>query len=229
MTEQLIIDPRFKQVPGTDFIVLAAETCALTPWALANGSIIGEKAIEGLAEVKALTPGKVVIDCGAMIGDTALIFLNQGCEVHAFEAYEDAFTALKHNCPTAHAYNVAVGDGRPAHAGGVFGEPNKNHGTRMVSPGGEPSLRIDDLNLPRVDFGKYDVEGFEKFALEGSRETILRCKPVLLVEIYDRMLRYHGACRQDIIDFMASVGYSWSVAIGRWEDERLDIVCKPLE
>ena len=128
----IVLDSRFKQVPGTDFIVLADEDCALTPWAIANGSIIGEKAIEGLPEVKALRPGDVVLDLGAYIGDTAQIFLNQGCEVHAFEVYPDAFLALQHNCPLAKCYNAAVGDGRPAHAGGVFGENNKNHGTRMV-------------------------------------------------------------------------------------------------
>ena len=38
-----------------------------------------------------------------------------------------------------------------------------------------------------VDFIKYDVEGSEREALEGSRQTILRSYPKLLVSIYHRV------------------------------------------
>ena len=39
----------------------------------------------------------------------------------------------------------------------------------------------------RVDFIKYDVEGSEREALLGSRKTILRDKPTLLVSVYHRV------------------------------------------
>lgn len=47
--------------------------------------------------------------------------------------------------------------------------------------------RLDDvLNGEDVDYIKYDVEGSEKEALIGSRESILRTYPKLLVSLYHR-------------------------------------------
>lgn len=49
---------------------------------------------------------------------------------------------------------------------------------------GDPVRRIplDSLGLKRADFVKIDVEGMELEVLEGARETIARCRPVLSVE-----------------------------------------------
>ena len=38
----------------------------------------------------------------------------------------------------------------------------------------------------KIDYIKYDVEGAEREALEGSREVILRDNPCLLVSLYHR-------------------------------------------
>jgi hypothetical protein len=38
------------------------------------------------------------------------------------------------------------------------------------------------LALERLDLLKLDVEGMEAEALDGARETIERCKPILFVE-----------------------------------------------
>lgn len=47
--------------------------------------------------------------------------------------------------------------------------------------------RLDELLAgASVDYIKYDVEGAERQALEGSRETILRYAPTLLVSLYHR-------------------------------------------
>lgn len=215
------------QVPGTNFVVLEDDEC-LGRWAMESGSIVGEKYIFDLPEVRALGPGSVCVDAGSFIGDTSWPLLQKGCEVYAFEACEDAFKALRINCPTAHSFNVILGDGRLAQADGVYGENNRNAGTRMVTAGdGKPTFRIDSLNLSRVDYFKADVEGFELPVLIGAKETILRTKCMILVEVYDGMLEKQGFCRKDITDFMDSIGYSWRVAIGRWEDERCDLLCVP--
>lgn len=51
-----------------------------------------------------------------------------------------------------------------------------------------PVHRLDDYNFTDVSFIKIDVEGHESEVLKGGRETILREKPVLLVEIEQRHL-----------------------------------------
>ena len=48
------------------------------------------------------------------------------------------------------------------------------------------ALALDSLGLSECDYIKYDVEGAEYEALIGSRETIARCRPELLVSLYHR-------------------------------------------
>lgn len=45
-----------------------------------------------------------------------------------------------------------------------------------------PMVTLDSLGLTDVDFIKIDVEGFERAVVAGGRETILRERPVIVVE-----------------------------------------------
>ena len=49
-----------------------------------------------------------------------------------------------------------------------------------------PTARLDDLTIPKIDFVKIDVEGFEEQVLKGAMETIARDKPALFIEIEQR-------------------------------------------
>ena len=49
-----------------------------------------------------------------------------------------------------------------------------------------PLLRLDDLALADVTAVKIDAEGAEYEVLRGARETLLRCRPVLTIEIEER-------------------------------------------
>ena len=42
---------------------------------------------------------------------------------------------------------------------------------------------VEDLNLPRVDFIKMDIEGAERQALDGGRKTIKTWKPRLEISV----------------------------------------------
>jgi FkbM family methyltransferase len=60
-------------------------------------------------------------------------------------------------------------------------------------------FRGDDLNLPKVDFIKIDVEGAEHDVLLGLESTIASCLPALLVENSD----WHN-----VTAFLEKYGYS---------------------
>jgi FkbM family methyltransferase len=49
-----------------------------------------------------------------------------------------------------------------------------------------PIKKLDDNQYQGVDFIKIDVEGYEQEVLNGSYETILRSKPLLLIELEER-------------------------------------------
>jgi FkbM family methyltransferase len=55
--------------------------------------------------------------------------------------------------------------------------------THVAGPGPIPTMRLDDLMLPVVDLIQFDLEGSELYALQGSSDTIARCRPVLCVEV----------------------------------------------
>ena len=63
------------------------------------------------------------------------------------------------------------------------------------------AIRLDGIFAGGVDYIKYDVEGAEKEALEGSREIIRKYQPDLLISIYHRtedlhslILQLHALC-----------------------------------
>jgi len=153
--------------------------------------------------------GVVALDCGANIGIHTVSWARQMTgwgTVLAFEAQERIFYALAgniclNNCFNARAFHAAIGetDGsldiplpdyrRPA----SFGSLELRGGATAEYIGQDVDysasalqnvrmLRIDSMNLQRVDFIKIDVEGMEKEALTGARSTIQRCRPVLVVE-----------------------------------------------
>ncbi|WP_137123981.1 FkbM family methyltransferase [Roseomonas sp. HF4] len=49
-----------------------------------------------------------------------------------------------------------------------------------------PLLRLDDLGLTDLTGMKVDAEGAEYEILRGSRETLLRCRPVITLEVEER-------------------------------------------
>lgn len=64
--------------------------------------------------------------------------------------------------------------------------------------------RLDDMNLKDIGFIKIDVEGFEQEVMEGGRETILRDRPTLLVEIEEC---HNKKPIKEMLDWVQSFGY----------------------
>jgi FkbM family methyltransferase len=54
--------------------------------------------------------------------------------------------------------------------------------TATLGTGTIPMHRLDSLELPRIDYIKIDCEGYENTILRGAKQTILRDRPVMVVE-----------------------------------------------
>lgn len=54
--------------------------------------------------------------------------------------------------------------------------------TNSLGAGAIPMHRLDNLDLPKIDYIKIDCEGYENTILQGAKETILRDRPIMVVE-----------------------------------------------
>lgn len=172
-----------------------------------NDNYVGRSIITygewGEAEVrlfeKILRPGDVVVEAGSNIGTHTIPLskiVGQTGSVIAFEPQRLIFQLLCANVALNNCWNVDTRHAAAGNEGGWvlsdvldpeaesnFGSIRLNH-TYVGSIGQDrvPLLTIDSLNLDRLDFLKADVEGFEQAVIEGSLETIARCRPVIYVE-----------------------------------------------
>ena len=124
---------------------------------------------------------RVALDCGAHVGSWSFILENEFEEVHSFEPSEDNFACLKKNTSKAKLHKQAIGEAEKKVS--IIEKSPKNTGQNYIKEGDEiDMISIDSLNLDNVDFIKFDVEGYEPFAVEGAKETLKRCDPVVLIE-----------------------------------------------
>jgi FkbM family methyltransferase len=67
---------------------------------------------------------------------------------------------------------------------------------------------IDSFAFNDVGFIKFDIEGYEKFALEGAVDTIQRCRPTLQLEIRANQCRKFNYSAEDMINWIRDLGYT---------------------
>jgi FkbM family methyltransferase len=141
---------------------------------------------------KFVKKGSIALDIGSHIGTHAVSMghaVGPSGMVIAFEPQRKLFFELVNNIfinnlsSNVCCLPLAVGD---SEFYSFTPEPafENEGGTGLASHGDECLvINLDSLNLNNISFIKLDVEGFEDQALEGAKQTILRCKPVMVIEI----------------------------------------------
>lgn len=77
-----------------------------------------------------------------------------------------------------------------------------------------PVVALDDLALPDLTAIKLDVEGGEYESLRGARATLVRCRPVLTLELEER---HREGCTWAVPAYLDALGYIVAFALGgRW-------------
>jgi FkbM family methyltransferase len=138
-----------------------------------------------------LRPGAVAVDVGAYIGTHTLLMsrlVGDRGRVLAFEPQLKIYQELLVNLDLNRITNVQaemVALGAVTERITMSWARSVNEGSTSFGEGGNRvELRtLDAYRLPTVSLIKIDVEGQEEHVLRGARDTILRHRPVLLVEV----------------------------------------------
>jgi FkbM family methyltransferase len=138
-----------------------------------------------------IPPKAVVVDAGANIGNHTLFFSDVygASQVYSFEPLRETFRILERNIALNRLINVtpinAVLGEQPGRAQlGSYTAANTGQSSFLGGDaGGYEMTSIDSLGLERLDFLKMDVEGGHVAALRGARETLIRCRPLVWIEL----------------------------------------------
>lgn len=152
----------------------------------------------GLDEFKTLqsVKGKAIIDVGAYIGDSALLFADiPDTTVYSFEAVPENFLLLQETIQLNHlenvvAENIALGSEEGTisiHVDGACSTTRANMLSEQAATIEVPVTTLDRYvaqHQLRVGMIKVDIEGGEPEFLAGAMQTIQSQKPILYISIY---------------------------------------------
>lgn len=149
---------------------------------------------------RGLKAGDVVLDCGANVGVYTRKALNKGAsKVVAVEPSPENLNCLRKN------FAKEIAEGRVViYPKGVwdkddvltfFVNPTNTAGNSFVRqlPGTTETIQaplttidklVEELKLDRVDYIKFDIEGAERRALAGGKQTLAKFHPRMAVCVY---------------------------------------------
>lgn len=136
----------------------------------------------------------VLIDGGAYIGDSIFDFIklrqNQYHKIIAFEPDKDNYNALcdnlkRHSINRVEALNYGLYKEKTVLKFSAAGSMMS-----AFSEDGSDELEVETIDHiagnENVTMIKMDIEGSEMDALQGARETIARCRPILMISAYHK-------------------------------------------
>lgn len=161
---------------------------------------------------------RTAIDGGAHVGGWTRALAARFAHVHAYEPALDTFSALRAN--TADLGNVTLHQQAlldRATTVAVHCPPERRALTAryvIADPlGMVEATTVDALGLEDLDLLKLDVEGAEVLALRGARQTLRRCRPLVIIEEFGHGHRY-GHPEGAAAALLKSFGYAKVWAAG---------------
>lgn len=176
--------------------------------------------LANLAKVSILCRIEYFVDIGANIGNHANFFSFRGVRGSAFEPAKANFELLKKNCPFFDNHNVALSSFTGSSTLLTYSDSMGNN--RLLESGAAKKqdasgsevvrlARLDDYSIDTASLVKIDAEGAELEILRGAQQTLRSTYPDLWIELHeDKNLKGSSISytRQDVADFLKSLGYS---------------------
>ena len=164
-----------------------------------------------------LRPGDVAIDVGANIGGTALAAaaaVGERGRVIAFEPHPRTFRYLLGNLALNHAGNVRPHNLALGKASGTVRFANRGSDDQHSVVAGCDGIEVRVERLDGVLAGqgpiallKIDVEGYERFVLQGA-EGLLGGTACVYFEVDEAHFARHGYATDDLLGLLRRAGYT---------------------
>jgi FkbM family methyltransferase len=160
--------------------------------------------------------GDTALDVGANIGFYSYGLKSFFKTIHAFEPITALSKFLNdHNSRNVVIHGIACSDS--SGSANIY-VPKIGNTADYALAGLDANLRsksfqtikvqkatIDSFSFEHVDLIKIDVEGHELNVIMGSRQTIVRCRPVILAELENR---HRDNAVSTFVDYLSDIGYS---------------------
>jgi FkbM family methyltransferase len=204
-----------------------------TLWLSPRERLTDEQFLQGL-----LQSGDVFIDVGANIGTltlTASKIVGAHGKVYSIEAHPQTYEYLLGNLRLNHVQNVTTFN---VACGGDNGTANLTSKAaddqNVISQAGLriPMRRLDDLIVDgesqTIAVLKIDVEGYEKFVLEGATQLLSRVNFVYFESWDEHFERFHYKL-SDVVAFLGRFGFEvYSLAGNKVDHDYNSPICENL-
>jgi FkbM family methyltransferase len=172
--------------------------------------------------------GMTVYDVGAFHGLLTMFFASRAKKVVCFEPNTQNHKRLSENLTLNGLKNVEVrkvGIGSRHETRRMAGSPIMPGGASVDGKTVEELLRtgprtvVEEISivtldeeiprsgLPKPDFIKIDIEGWEMEALRGARNTLDTCRPMLFLEMHGETVREKKRKVAEIVAFLWEINY----------------------
>jgi FkbM family methyltransferase len=208
--------------------ILFKNDCGVTDITRKGG--IYEHYIFDYIKEKLNVEGTTIIDVGANFGFHTLQFrdlVGESGQVISFEPQKLVYYQLCGNIvlnghDNITAYNIALSDEvnilkmenlqyhseRDINIGNAHLDACYDNGYNLVNVN-----TLDSFNFENVSVLKIDVQGYEPKVLDGAKETILKNKPVIFIEVEAPQLIIYGWKEEDIFNRLEALGYKYEKVI----------------
>jgi len=149
------------------------------------------------------------IDVGANVGLWSRPLSEKFQVVESFEPMDVFTECLKINAPKAIIHKVALGESETT-VDLILTEENTGNthvDSNTIGKGSLPMKTLDSFKFEEVNFIKLDCEGFEVAVIKGAVETLLRCKPIIVVEQKPHLHFAAEWGQYAAIDFLKSISF----------------------
>lgn len=184
-------------------------------WMDKNGELVDGRGTYQIRKWRACLPHikqfRVAVDVGAHVGLWSMQMVKHFRTVCAFEPVQQFRECYQANLDGHNVllYHCALGaqSGRVAMKIPLLESGLDTGGTHVV-PGDEVEMRtLDEFDFNEVDFLKVDCEGYELEVLKGAKDTLVRCRPCVIVEQKPHKLGPNfGIQGTPAVDFLRELG-----------------------